>query len=337
MTDTEARASETLKRVSGEVYGVRVQGELPAGFERYLRSPAGHPSAREASITASCRFVNGLPDVDEFWATDPTPQRLGRFALCREPAGVGLRFSGDGEGLFRITPELIRIEWLADGPGPAHHFFSYALPLWLESRGVPVLHASAVSFGDRAVAFIGPSGVGKSTLCAGLVRSGCGFVADDGLPLWEEAEGGDWRCGLGPPWLRLWPSALERGLGIAADSLPRVQDSLEKRLLSCPDEGAVRRSDRPGLAAVYLLDGLSQKARAVTISACSTRDALVRLIEHSLAGAPAAALGWSAARLARLARAATRTPVKRLRYPIADGAWQLVSQAITRDIGTTGP
>lgn len=51
----------------------------------------------------------------------------------------------------------------------------------LYQRGVTVLHASAVSDGSRAIAFCGPTGIGKSTLAAALCSAGCGFVSDDVL------------------------------------------------------------------------------------------------------------------------------------------------------------
>ncbi|MFF5986206.1 hypothetical protein [Prauserella flavalba] len=44
-----------------------------------------------------------------------------------------------------------------------------------------VLHASAVEAEGRALAFVGASGMGKSTLAAALCGAGCGLVADDVL------------------------------------------------------------------------------------------------------------------------------------------------------------
>lgn len=317
--------------VSGVAYGVRVRGNLPAEFRPYLRSPADRGAGAASSLDVRIEAVHELPEVEPIWATDPSPETAGRMALFREPAGFGLRVDGEGSGLFRITPGAIAIEWVPGGAGAAHYFFAYALPLWLESTGVPVLHASAVSFGARAVAFVGPSGMGKSTLCAGLVRSGCSFVADDGLPLRED-ENGAWWCAPGPPWLKLWPSALERQLGVPAADLPRVQDSLEKRMMACAGDDPSALPAGLELAAVYVLDGLMRDAREVTIRSCAARDALVRLIEHSLAPAPVASLGLSAQRLDRLARVVARAPVKRLRYPAGGDRWRQIHRAILEDL-----
>jgi hypothetical protein len=281
---------------------------LPAGFQSYLRrrSLAGSAVTRELALAVDYRTIRELPEVEAIWVAEPGPQTQGRLALFREPAGFGLIVECDGRGLFRITRESITVEWMSQGAAATHYFFSYALPLWLESRGVPVLHASAVALGNRVVAFVGQSGIGKSTLSAGLARSGCSFVADDGLPLREDQHG-EWRCAYGPPWCRLWPSALEQQLGVSAQELPRVQDSLDKRLLSCAADPAAAAAEDLRLAAVYVLEGREPGTDHVRIAACTAREALVCLIEHSLAGGPLTALGFAPERMNRLSRLATRT------------------------------
>jgi hypothetical protein len=52
-------------------------------------------------------------------------------------------------------------------------------------RGVTCLHASVVAFGDRAFAFVGPRGAGKSTLALALVQRGARLVSDDVAVLTE--------------------------------------------------------------------------------------------------------------------------------------------------------
>ncbi len=53
----------------------------------------------------------------------------------------------------------------------------------LRQRGLLVLHASAVKIGDRAVAFMGGSGWGKSTLVTAFHAHGYDVLTDDVLPL----------------------------------------------------------------------------------------------------------------------------------------------------------
>ena len=55
------------------------------------------------------------------------------------------------------------------------------LPLAAVLRGTHVLHASAVALAGRAVAFMGRSGVGKTTLAGRIVAHGARLMTDDVL------------------------------------------------------------------------------------------------------------------------------------------------------------
>lgn len=335
--DRDLGTDDRLVEVSGLVYGVHVRGRLPAAFRPYLLPAAGQRAVAAyaaATLDVGYRIVDELPRVEESWSSETQgPGGTVRFALFRLPEGFGLTVSGEGRGLFRCTPRAVAVEWTRPGTGAPHYLFTYGLPLWLEAEGVPVLHASAVALGDRAVAFVGPSGVGKSVLSAELLRLGCGFVADDGLALRRDEdpdERGAWRCFPGPPLLRLWPSGLESRLEIPAHTLPRVHETLDKRRLLLPGEGA-----RPlPLAAVYALRREPEAGGEVRISRCGLRDALVRLIEHSVAAAPAAALGLSGRRLELLAGVVERVPVRVLRYPSGTDSAARVLEAVLRDLGS---
>ena len=59
------------------------------------------------------------------------------------------------------------------------YLIGVVLALLLYQRGNLVLHASSVAMGGRAVAFMGASGVGKSSLAAALVMRGHKLLADD--------------------------------------------------------------------------------------------------------------------------------------------------------------
>ena len=67
--------------------------------------------------------------------------------------------------------------------------FAQVLPLAAVLRGFELLHASAVCLNGAAVAFAGPSGVGKTTLMSRLVVRGAGFLTDDVLALEQGADG----------------------------------------------------------------------------------------------------------------------------------------------------
>ena len=326
-----------LVEVSGVVYGVRLEGRLPAPFRQYLLAVGGHRSSAPDRLDVGYRPIEELPEVDEVWAAEVEwPPDGGRFALFRLPGGFGVTVSAGGRGLFLCSSEAIRVEWATAPEGAAHAFFSYALPLWLETHGVPVLHASVVSVDGRAVAFLGPSGMGKSVLCGELLRLGCRFVADDGLaPRRDPADG--WRCFPGPPLLRLWPSGLAGRLGIPSETLPRVHEGLEKRRLQLSEGGAEPEAEGAGvpLAAIYLL-ARSDGPGEVRSSELTPRDALVHLLEHGVATGPAAVLGLSGRRFEVLADLADAVPVRRLEYPSGTDSAEAVLKAIRQDLCQRG-
>src|SRR5262249_14950009 len=76
----------------------------------------------------------------------------------------------------------------------------------LRIRGVPCLHASAVSIGDAVIAFSGPSGDGKTTLATAFARLGFPVVSDDILAL--EQRGSTIWAKPGCPRLRLWSTSI---------------------------------------------------------------------------------------------------------------------------------
>jgi hypothetical protein len=86
--------------------------------------------------------------------------------------------------IFRIGAEHTTVEyrWLSHEPehlGPIL-LEGYVFALLLTLRGMCTLHASAVALDDgRALALVGPSGAGKTTLAALLVAGGHPHLADD--------------------------------------------------------------------------------------------------------------------------------------------------------------
>lgn len=137
---------------------------------------------------------------------------VGRFVLSRRDHRVVAHpYSG-------VTPATVRDAFLAT-----------VLPLALQARGRQLLHASAVDTARGLVALCGGSGVGKSTLAAGLARRGFPQWSDDSVLLADDlgrgGEGpvdclhlpfrprlqpdvrGRWEEGEAPPRLVLAPGA----------------------------------------------------------------------------------------------------------------------------------
>ena len=139
---------------------------------------------------------------------------------CRFMAGVGTVLVQSGRQIIvdpavGVEDRVLRLSIL----GPA-------FALVLHQRGRFVLHASAVESTGSAVAFMGGSGWGKSTLAAALHARGCGIVADDLTAITVGAEGPTVFPGF--PQLKLWPEAVV-SLGGAPETMPQLHPLFEKR------------------------------------------------------------------------------------------------------------
>ena len=99
----------------------------------------------------------------------------------------------------------------------ATYLLGPVLGLLLRLRGVTCLHASAVAFGETAVAFVGSEGAGKSTTAAALARRGHAILSDDIVALAEH--NGSFFVHPAYPYLCLWPESVESLYG-SAEALP---------------------------------------------------------------------------------------------------------------------
>lgn len=132
----------------------------------------------------------------------PAPVSVDWLHHWRSPDDeITLSFARHGLDWLLQFPELARFQVSADGrdvrchraPGVPletirHLFLDQVVPLTLNQRGRLVLHASTVLGPRGAVAFLGETGRGKSTLSASLTRLGWPVLTDDCLMLEERAE-----------------------------------------------------------------------------------------------------------------------------------------------------
>jgi hypothetical protein len=93
-------------------------------------------------------------------------------------------------------------------------------------RGLLPLHASAIAAPQGAVAFLGASGAGKSSLAAFLARRGHRILADD-ICLVDPAAPRDRRVLPVAPWLKLWNTTLD-AMGESSHGLSRIFTDDEK-------------------------------------------------------------------------------------------------------------
>ena len=129
----------------------------------------------------------------------------------------------------------------------------------LHQRGLLPLHANAVEIGDRAIAFMGESGVGKSTLAAWFHDRGHRIVADD-VCVVQFPPGGSPLVAPGTQRLRLWKEALERSGRDSANFARSFdgRDDIEK--FDVPFDEARRGQGARILAAIYVLGAAAEFA-----------------------------------------------------------------------------
>ena len=112
------------------------------------------------------------------------------------------------------------------------------------------LHASAVAFGQQAVAFVGAEGAGKSTTAAALALRGHAILSDDVVALAEHD--GSFFVAPAYPYLSLWPEAVQCIYG-SPEALPRFSSNYDKRCLSLEKQELHFEERSLPLATIYVL------------------------------------------------------------------------------------
>lgn len=244
-----------------------------------------------------------------------TPTRHRWLSVGRSGDEHVLRFPEIADFLVSADGTRVHVDANAAATAPTirHLLLDHVLPRCLVRGGETVLHASAVVVGDQAVAFMGPTGAGKSTVAVALSQAGASLMADDCLVV----RTGEAVSAFGSyPGVRLWPDAIE-ALGVPGPQT-EVTASSEKRRLTV--DSRVRASVSTGvpLREICLLstDDGSETSDLTTprLERLSGRDTFLALLTHSfrLETGEKADLVADAERVGRLASA---TSVSKLHLP----------------------
>lgn len=202
------------------------------------------------------------------------------YTIVETNDGYCVRFHGTSD--FEVCGTLRDVTCHPDPEGPASSVPILAVGTLLASvlvlRGHTVLHASAVQVGGRALAFVGRSGMGKSTLTALFTRRGAPLIADDILRV--DLDDGHARCRLGTTEIRLRASArdLAEGQGTVG-----ARETGDGRTALTPVPSLVE-----GLPLRSIVVPLPSRERAsVDIIRLSPREALLQLARYPRV------LGWT--------------------------------------------
>ena len=180
-----------------------------------------------------------LPLAAEEEGERPVNIRLGATpaALSAPLATAESYEANDTEFLLRLpgianyyVRDGVEIVVHPDAGGPELDVRSYLMgnlfAVLCHQRGLLPLHASAIATPQGAVAFLGASGAGKSSIAAFLARRGHRILADD-ICLVDPAAPRDQRVLPMAPWLKLWSATLD-AMGESSQGLPRIFSDDEK-------------------------------------------------------------------------------------------------------------
>lgn len=201
------------------------------------------------------------------------------LSLARSSSGYLLRFPDRTDFLVSNDGLDIRCRPAADATPDTieHYYWDQVLPRVMSHQGHVMVHASAVAIDHRAVAFIGETGYGKSTLAAAFGRQGAPMLADDCLRLALEE-----RQVTATPFdrgIRLWPDSLKALFETPPALFPMAHYSSKKRLTSVS-----QAIDAPvPLKAVFILEPPDHCTTnsPINIAPITKQNALMNLIRQS--------------------------------------------------------
>jgi len=171
------------------VFGLDVWADIPLPF---LQGASTRATGRRLDVSGQVGDTEALgwPKGAEPISDEIEPDGTVSFRIEAHPE-AGYLLWGPSYGAHLLSADGRR---LACAPGDAGEdawqrlLIAQVLPFAAVLHGLEVFHASAVVIDEQAVAFVGPSRSGKTSLALELCRLGASFLADDVLAL--ESDGG---------------------------------------------------------------------------------------------------------------------------------------------------
>jgi hypothetical protein len=314
------------------LYGFKLASDFP--FANRLAKTTGEPDLTFRLVDAPP--IVGWEDDTPAYASSPELDgaeesvlkvyRQGSYHILRITGVLDYYIAPDSIACYLVDPNH---EYLAE-----IHFLGLAFSLWLEVRGIPALHASAVIVEDSAVAFLSTNKGGKSSLAAILMQAGYPLLTDDILPL--ERYGEKFLGRPGYPQMRMWPDQASYFLGHYED-LGIVHPAYSKRRVPVGADGLGTFCSEPApLACFYLPERRDPSGwgEGIEISPLSPTEALMSLVGQSFVPYTVEALGLQPQRLGFFARLLSQVPVRRIVYPEGYVHLPQVRRGILSDLAT---
>ncbi|MCS7078831.1 MAG: hypothetical protein NZ585_02105 [Chloracidobacterium sp.] len=244
------------------VYGLRLTTTTAVPF---LLPPIGKTGASDLALGFEEGMLPALrPEVEPWYcgpsAFEQSPELVAYHApeahrfWFRYDVGTSFDYESDGG---RLTAYWRAPQTFED---TCTYLLGPILGFVLQLHHRVCLHASVVAIGNAGVAFVGPNGVGKSTLAAALLARGARIVTEDVAAV-EERDGG-FRVHFGPRAIRLWSPSVTALYG-RPDALPPISKHWEKQYLPLDEPTGDWMLGVP-LTTIYLLEVDSSDAPVVS-------------------------------------------------------------------------
>jgi hypothetical protein len=320
----EGRPGATNEPGVHGIYGLNLESDFP--FASRLAPAAGPADLTFACVDAAPPF-EGWDALEPVYASRPYPDEDGEseIVLYRSDDGLIVRFSSIADFYLRADRIVCHrrvAEYHRRLSGRYAYeeieryqhtmieiyLLGYVLACWLEWRGIPALHASAVAVDGRAVAFLSNGGGGKSSTAVALMQAGYPLLTDDILPV--ERSDREYSVRPGYPQMRMWPEQAEHFVGRHED-LALVHPALSKRRVPVAESGLGEfcSASHP-LACLYVPERRdpTEWGTRIEVRPVPLREAVMALIGHSFVPVVVEALGLHPHRLQFFSRMALQVP-----------------------------
>jgi hypothetical protein len=304
------------------VYGIELASSLP------LPLPA-------CAATSLARVELSLADPQAF-AEPAAAARVvspGSWFALAELADGATYVRWEGLGEFVVSADGARIA-CAKAPG-AHdesfhvYLLGQALSYALVKAGFEPIHGTVLAKDGRAIALLGDSGYGKSTLAACMLAAGARLLTDDLLLVRVTGDG--YLAYPGPARIKLLPDTAARFLPQAAEGV-RMNPLTNKMILTL-EEDRVERQPTP-LTGVYVLPSPADtgRRRRIGFQVLSPREAFVALVSNTFNRqlTDPGRMGRQHAQTAALSRA---VPIVAVSYPRGIDHVDALAEAILAHAG----
>ncbi len=288
-----------------QLYGIHLRSDIELFFAR--DTPVGEPDVDLLSATK--RFFR---EASRDAVLIPDAERWYEYAIL-ENDRIYLRWKDQFEFLVDRDGRRIWFGWLgADSLETLRvYILGRALSFALVKQGFEPIHSSTVVLDGGAIAFLGESGFGKSSLAAGFVRDGYRLLTDDLLLVSQ-------RCGRpeaqpGPPRIKVFPWVARHCLGRIDEGVP-MNNWTEKLVLPLGEDQ--HQAHPVPLRTFYVLSSPREvfRKQGIQIATLSQREAFIELIRHTfnyvLTGSERQQRLFS-----KSLQLASQVPVKRISYP----------------------